>query len=129
MNWDSHGTSHVVLNELLARLTVRTQDAESVSDDQMQALFHRWNTALAARLDNAIEFAGAQPWSVAVASARVQLAEEYRVLRQTLDKGSGRQTLKAAEERELCMLALSAGLAQLGDSRSEMVRVGRILLD
>lgn len=107
------GASYRELTELLAEAG-RTSGAP-VTDAQLLGLQHRWTTALSARLDAAIEFAGDRPLTDAVADAWQELAAGQPCLRRLLDAAGDRPALIEARRVEHRMLALAAGLADLDD--------------
>jgi hypothetical protein len=118
-------TSYTSLNELLARSAGRpSQAATPVGEDQLHALRRRWNAALSAQLDSAIEFAGGQPLRDAVADAWTRLAEQEPELRAVLDAHASEAGSDAAAGHESRMLALAAGLVDLDDSPHRAARLG-----
>ncbi|HWN31645.1 MAG TPA: hypothetical protein VNP03_02835 [Pseudonocardia sp.] len=118
-------TSYTSLNALLGRSAGRpSQVATPVRDDQLRALRRRWNAALSAQLDSAIEFAGGQPLRDAVADAWTRLAEQQPELRAVLDAHATEAGSDAAAEHEARMLALAAGLVDPDDSPHRAARLG-----
>jgi len=126
----SDPTSYISLNELLARTAGQTagqaRAGAPVSGEQLRALRRRWNAALSAQLDQAIEFAGARPLRDAVAEGWLRLADEQPALRAVLDAHpSGAPTQADHESR---MLALAAGLVDLDASPGRATRLGAAYL-
>lgn len=117
-------TSYAELNAVLDRAARPSATAAEISDAQLVALQHRWTTALSARLDQAIEGAGAEPLVDAVAAAWRALAEERPTLRVVLD-ANGPIVHGPAGDVEAQMLALAAGLADLDDAPDAAARLGR----
>jgi hypothetical protein len=107
------GVSYRELTALLAEAG-RAGDVRA-TDPQLLGLQHRWTTALSARLDAAIEFAGDRLLTDAVAHAWQALAADQPDLRRLLDAAESSPVLTEARRAEHRMLALAAGLAELDD--------------
>lgn len=122
-------TSYAELNAILDRAE-RGRGPVAVTDEQLLALQHRWTTALAANLDAAIEFAGAEPLVDAVASAWQELAATHATLRRVLDENEARSpALADAMRGEFQILALAAGIRGLNDPADEAARLGHAFRD
>ncbi|HEY1972360.1 MAG TPA: hypothetical protein VGH89_30700 [Pseudonocardia sp.] len=120
------GTSYAELNAVLDRAARPSHAPIAITDDQLVALQVRWATALSARLDQAIESAGPEPMTEAVAAAWHRLAADQPVLRAVLDRAEpGSTELDAAQAKEFEMLALATGLAGLDDPTEQAVAAGR----
>lgn len=119
-------TSYASLNELLARTAGQTEGparaGAPVSGEQLRALRRRWNAALSAQLDQAIEFAGTRQLRDAVADAWLRLAGEQPELRAVLDAHPAGAPTQADHESR--MLALAAGLVDVDDSPGRAARLG-----
>jgi hypothetical protein len=85
-----------------------------VTEAQLLGLQHRWTSALSARLDAAVEFAGDRLLTDAVAHAWHEL-----------DAAEDRPVLIGARRVEHRMLALAAGLADLDDPVDVAAHRGR----
>jgi hypothetical protein len=116
-------TSYASLTALLARSVGRSV---RVRDDQLRALRRRWNAALSAQLDRAIEFAGDRSARDAASDAWLRLADQQPELRALLDAHATRVDAesRAAAEYEARMLAVAAGLAGVDDSPSRAAQLG-----
>ena len=116
-------TSYASLTALLARSVGRSV---RVRDDQLRALRRQWNAALSAQLDRAIEFAGDQSPRDAAAGAWTRLADQQPELRAVLDAHATRADAesRAAAAYEARMLAVAAGLVDLGDSTHRAAQLG-----
>jgi hypothetical protein len=121
-------TSFGELNAILDRARRTSAGATPVSEEQLLALQHRWTTALSARLDDALERAGTEPLTDAVAAAWRALAADQPILRAVLDTHeSDSPALDTALRRECQMLAMAAGLTEPDDRSEEPARIGRAL--
>lgn len=117
------------LNAVLERAR-RRGPATPITEKQLLGLQHRWSTALAARLDAAIEFAGSRPLIDAVAEAWRNLATEQSTLRAVLDHGERYSAMLAeALSGEFEMLALAAGLAGPDEPATRVGPLGRAYRD
>jgi hypothetical protein len=120
------GTSYRELNAVLDQARRPSGTSVTPTDDQLVALQTRWTTALSARLDAAIEFAGDHSLVDAVATAWRELAKAQPVLRAVLDRAEeNSDVLESALHRELRMLALASGLAGLSDPAERATSAGR----
>jgi hypothetical protein len=99
------------------------------TDEQVNALYQRWNTTLAARLDYALEFMDTRSAAQAVAHAWLEVERENRALRTILDLYSYRPALRSAIDYESSMLAQVAGLVGTEEPSRLAVVVGRRYLD
>ena len=123
-------TSYAELNALLERAGRPSGTPVPISADQLLGLQRRWVTALGARLDQAIERAGAGPTPDAVASAWRQLVADQPILRGILDTAESHSpSLAEATRGESRMLALAAGVAGLDDPFDQAARGGRAYRD
>ncbi|HZZ50963.1 MAG TPA: hypothetical protein VFE65_29070 [Pseudonocardia sp.] len=124
------GTSYRELNAVLDQARRPARTPVTPTDAQLVALQTRWATALSARLDAAIEFAGDQSLLDAVATAWRELAAAQPVLRAVLDRAQeDGDVIEAALRHELRMLALASGLAGLADPAERAVSAGRAYLE
>lgn len=114
--------SYAELNAVLDRVAQHPSAVAEVTEAQLLGLQRRWVTALSARLDEAIEFAGAVPMVDAVAISWRALADQHRTLREVLDTRAADSPALAAEHR---MLAVGAGIAALDAPVEETRRLGR----
>ncbi|HEX4249741.1 MAG TPA: hypothetical protein VH008_17885 [Pseudonocardia sp.] len=116
-------TSYATLTALLAGSVGRPA---RVRDDQLRALRRRWNAALSAQLDRALELAGEQSPREAVADAWTRLADQQPELRAVLDEHATRSDAesRAAADYEASMLAVAAGLVDLDDSPRRAAQLG-----
>jgi hypothetical protein len=123
-------TTYAELNAVLDRARRTSVTGTPVTDQQLLALQHRWTTALSARLDQAIEFAGAEPLTDSVAGAWHTLAADHATLRAVLDAHEATSpALAKAQRGEFLMLAMAAGLTGLDDRSERAVTIGRSLRD
>jgi hypothetical protein len=129
MNITGSGTSFRTLNALIARAADRSNVAVLVTDEQAVALYQRWNTALAARLDYVLEFAGSRSAEDAAAGAWFELERDTPVLRALLDDNLLRPAVEAAVHRERQLMALAAGLVELNAPPRRVSVVGQRYLD
>ncbi|GLZ42682.1 hypothetical protein [Actinokineospora sp. NBRC 105648] len=134
MSWDDFYRRRDALDAALAHLrhnpegSLPLDEVADVFDSAtalLLALHYRWTLKLAGRVGLAQATAEKDP-SVdlvdAVAQAWRTTATEHPVLRRVLDAHP--ETVRPAEEGEYRMLALAANLAEYGDSRDELTRVG-----
>ncbi|MBO0874668.1 MAG: hypothetical protein J2P19_14865 [Pseudonocardia sp.] len=122
-------TSYAELNAVLDRAE-HSHGPIAATDDQLLALLHRWTTALAAKLDSAIEFSGPEPLVDAVASAWRELAGAQATLRKVLDDGEAcSPALADAMRTEFRMLALAGGICAPNDPADEAARLGHAFRD
>lgn len=123
------GTSYLALNELVARYAGRSRAelgiTDEITDEQAKALYRRWNTALAARLDYALEFQGRRPGWDAVADAWLSLEHDEPTLRALLDQCSDRGGVRASVDYEAYIMAAAAGLIDLDDTFQRGARTGQ----
>jgi hypothetical protein len=120
---------HAVLDDLLAEAKVRSASDVLVSPEQAVALYRRWNTALAARLDEALEFVGARSAAEAAEDAWHRLTSDQPELRALLDRHAAQTELRPLIEHECYLLALGAGLIGLDAPRHLGVRRGQVYLE
>jgi hypothetical protein len=124
------GTSYRELNAVLDQARRPSRTPVTPTAAQIAALQTRWNTALSARLDEAIEFAGDRSLLETVAAAWRELAQAQPVLRGVLDQAeSDGGATEDALRRELRMLALASGLAGLNDPVERAISAGRAYRD
>jgi hypothetical protein len=102
-------------------------------EDLLLALHHRWTMKLTGRLGVALAEAGRDPGIDpvdAVLAGWRATAVEHGTLRRLLDAGAAEHAaaLRPAIEGEQRLLALTAGLAEHGDTPEEIIRVGATLL-
>lgn len=126
------GTSYLALNELVARSAGRPGaelgTADEITDEQAVALYRRWNTALAARLDYALEFQGGRPGWDAMADAWLGLEHDEPTLRALLDRCADRGGVRASADYEAYIMAAAAGLIDLDDTFQRGARTGQTYL-
>lgn len=123
-------TSYAELNALLERAGRPSSTPVPISEDQLLGLQRRWATALGARLDQAIERAGAEPTLDAVASAWRQLVADQPIMRGILDAAESHSpSLAEAMRGESRMLALAAGVAGLDEPFDQAAHSGRAYRD
>jgi hypothetical protein len=121
-------TSYAALNAVLDQARRSPAHLVPVTDDQLLALQRRWTTALAARLDYAIEFAAPGDDAEIALSAWRTLARDLGVLRAVLDAYEPRSpALVDALRTEYRVLALGAGLAGPDAPTEVAVKAGRAL--
>jgi len=118
------GTSYSRLNELVVRSAGRPRAELAITDEQAMALYRRWNTALAARLDYALEFQGMRSGRDAVADAWLNLEQDESTLRALLDQCADRVAVRASVEYEAYIMAAGAGLIDLDDTFQRGARTG-----
>ena len=118
------GTSYSRLNELVVRSAGRPRAELAITDEQAMALYRRWNTALAARLDYALEFQGMRSGRDAVADAWLNLEQDESTLRALLDQCADRVAVRASVEYEAYIMAAGAGLIDLDDTVQRGARTG-----
>ena len=118
------GTSYVALNELVARGAGRHRAELGITDEQAKALYRRWNTALAARLDYALEFQGMRSGRDAVADAWLNLEHDEPALRALLDQCADRVSVSGSVDYEAYIMAAAAGLIDLDDTFQRGARAG-----
>lgn len=117
-------TSYASLNCMLteaARLGIRVL----ISDDQAKALYRRRNTALATRLDYALEFSQDEVLQDLVVAVWLEVKRERPVLRAVLDQCSQRATLRPTMRHELSLLGLATGLSSVDDEAKSRSATGR----
>jgi hypothetical protein len=129
MIFTGSGTSYQTLNALIARATDWANVVVLVTDEQAVALYRRWNTALAARLDYALEFAGDRSAEDAAAGAWLELESDNPALRALLDDNLYRSAVGASLDRERQLMALAAGLIGLAELPRRASAVGQRYLD
>lgn len=118
--------SYAELNAVLDRVAQHPSAVAEVTEPQLLGLQRRWVTALSARLDEAIEFAGAVPMVDAVAISWRALADQHRTLREVLDaRAADSPALAGALAAEHRMLAVGAGIAGLDAPAEEARRLGQ----
>jgi hypothetical protein len=122
------GTSYATLNELVLRGAGRSRAELVITDEQATALYRRWNTALAARLDYALEFQGMRSGRDAVADAWLTLEHDEPALRALLDRCADRPALRTSVDYEAYILSAGAGLIDMDDTFQRGVRAGRTYL-
>jgi hypothetical protein len=127
MNSVDRETSYSTLNEILVSASKRP-DIE-VTSNQLLALHRRWNAALSARLDLALEgYRGNSCAPALVAEVWLQLRYERPVLRALLERHRSRPDLQPVIQQELRFLALAAQLSDLDDPLERAAANGRNLL-
>jgi hypothetical protein len=119
------GTSHTALNALITRATNPSGSTVTLTDEQAVALYRRWNNALSARLDYALECQGPRFAREAAASAWLELEHDQPALRLLLDTQADRTATQRAADNEATMMAIAAGLAELEAPRYPTVTAGR----
>jgi len=121
----TQNSSYAELNTILEQARSSPHSLFRLTEQQLVGLQHRWCTALSARLDSVIEFAGSRPLPDAVAVGWRELATERNTLRSLLDAGERTsQKLVDGLRAEARMLAHATGLVGLDDPIEEAVRVG-----
>jgi hypothetical protein len=118
------GTSYAGLNELVLRSAGRPGADLAITDEQALALYRRWNTALAARLDYALEFQGMRPGRDAAADAWLHLEHDEPTLRALLDQCADRVGVRPSVEYEAYIMAAAAGLIDMDDTFQRGARSG-----
>jgi hypothetical protein len=122
------GTSYAQLNAVLDQARQSAGNEIPVTDAQLLALQRRWTTALAARLDEAIETTRPGDEATVVARAWRALACDLGALRAVLDAYEPHSpALADALRLEYRVLAMGAGLAGPDTPREHAVRAGREL--
>jgi hypothetical protein len=124
----THSTSYAELNAILDQARRAPANSVPVTDAQLLALQRRWTTALAARLDQAIESAAAGDDVALVTRTWHTLAAHFDTLRAVLDAYEPHSAALAdALRTEYRILALGAGLASPAMPTEQAVRAGRAL--
>jgi hypothetical protein len=118
----------MALNELVARVAARPGAELGITDEQATALYRRWNTALSARLDYALEFHGKRSGRDAVADAWLTLEHDEPTLRTLLDACADRGGVRASVDYEAYIMAAAAGLVDLDDTFQRGARTGQAYL-
>lgn len=96
-------------------------------DDLLVALHDLWSRRLAARVDLALEIDEHGP-EESVALAWREVADELSGVRRVLDQHDDNPALSRSERQEHRMLAVSAGLATIGDPASRSAAAGARLV-
>ncbi|HEX5861286.1 MAG TPA: hypothetical protein VFY58_05560 [Nocardioides sp.] len=96
-------------------------------DDLLVALHDLWSRRLAARVDLALEIDEHGP-EESVALAWREVADELSGVRRVLDQHGDNPALQRSGRQEHRMLAVSAGLATIGDPASRSAAVGARLV-
>ena len=135
--WERHHERAAVTRQVLAQLDAAvgadlpwSAPAAAVfdgPDDLLRALHDIWSRRLLARVDNALELAGALDVDVVVEAWRRQ-RDAMPGLRSLLDHHVDHPALARGQLVEHRMLAVAAGLAALDDAWDRSARVGRELV-
>lgn len=135
--WDTYHRRATALRRVIADLD-RSGSSTPPWDDELAALFDSpddllvalhdlWSRRLAARVDLALEIDEHGP-EESVALAWREVADELSGVRGVLDRHQDNPALRRSDRQEHRMLAVSAGLATIGDPASRSAAIGARLV-